>query len=215
MSGQGQSKGSIPWILFFPIVFIVQVLVAVALPHLIERHTYEVIEREELLYVQWFGRSLTHQGRYNGDVIYDAMLVNTGTESFVYRFVMPEGQSLPGEDQFAAAWFGGSMVDELFDYILLLCYRIGLTSLFLIFAGVILCTLFAHAMVDRHRRRYVFGDTDIVHNAYARTVTLVSLPLAFTVITLPITLSPLVVVALVSLCGSALSYLVLSLPKKT
>ena len=98
---------------------------------------------------------------------------------------------------------------------MLLCYRIGLTSLFLIFAGVIVCTLFAHAMVDRHRRRYMFGDTDIMHNAYARTVTLFSLPLAFIVITLPITLSPFAVVALVALCGAALSYLVLSLPKKT
>ena len=165
MSGQGQSRGSISWILFFPIVLVVQIMAAIALPHLIERHTHEVIEREELLYVQWFGRSLTHQGRYNGDVLYDAALVNTGIEGAVYRFVMPEGQGLAGEDQFATAWFGGGMVDELFDYLLLLCYRIGLTSLFLIFAGVIVCTLFAHAMVDRQRRRYVFGDTDIMHNA--------------------------------------------------
>ena len=215
MSAEGGSKGRIPWILLFPIVFVLQVIAAVMLPQFLDRHTHEVIEREEVLYVQWFGRGLTHQGRYNGDVLYDAMLVNTGVEQAAYRFVMPEGQGLAGEEQFAAAWFGGGMVDEVFNYILLLCYRIGLTSLFLIFAGVIVCTLFAHAMVDRHRRRYVFGDTDIMHNAYARNVTLFSLPLAFAIITLPITLSPFAVVALVALCGAALSYLVLSLPKKT
>lgn len=206
----------LPWQFFFvPAIMMLQMFIAITLyPYMTGRSLYSVIEQEASGYEENFGTSVQERSGAMGDKIYDTVFVVSGIERFSYDFMAPSDVNVLGSDKFNEKWFGGSMLDTVFDYLLLMSHRLGYAMIFLLFGIIFIITLLAHAFIDRHRRRYEFGDNPIVVNAYARSFTLLSVPLALIVGTLPVALSPWIMMALVAASLSSTAFVIIALPKK-
>lgn len=219
MSASSDNSGlwPLPWqIFFFVAVIMLQMFIAITLyPYMTGRSLYSVIEEEAAGYEQAFGSSVQESSGAIGDHIYDTLFVNSGIEKFSYELMAPSETDLLGADKFKEKWFGGSILDTVFDYLLLMSHRFGYSMIFLLFGMIFIATLLAHAYIDRHRRRYEFGDKPIVVNAYARSFALLSVPLALIVGTLPVSLSPWIIMALVAASLSSTAFVIVALPKKS
>lgn len=94
-----------------------------------------------------------------------------------------------------------------------MCHRFSFFLTTLGYLAFLLVAIMVHAAVLRHRKRYEFGDTPILLNLWARSITRYAFPLTFVIWTLPFALHPAAL--LFSVIGCVLGMLIwaLSMPK--
>lgn len=206
---------SVPWfVIFIPVIMVLQMtFTALLYPYFTGQHVYDLIEKEKASYVRVFGRSIAETMTNNGDAIYNTLFVKSGIEQIAYRTFVGNADVL-GSQKFQEVWFGGTILDNQFDFQLLLSYRLGFGAIFSIFAVVFLLTLFCHVIIDRKRRRYSFGDAPLLLNSYARGISLAAMPLSFIAFSLPLPIHPFMLMVCVASCAVSMCLVLVFLPKK-
>lgn len=171
-----------------------------------------VLHSERILFERVISVEADTSARSTGDSLYDALFVGSGIERMAYGD--PAGASLdPAGEALRSSGLTGRLLDNLFDYLLLLCHRFGFLVMMLAWAGFLLGAMLVHALIVRQRKRHAFGDTPILLNLWARSTLAYAFPLSFLVWTLPFALHPAVLLGSMAICAGGVMIWSLSMPK--
>jgi len=194
-------------VLMFNLLFVFTVY-----PFYFEAPFRTVIDEELASMHRFFGDDLTVRLLIRGDAIYDAVFVRSGFESVAYDFLLRR-QEQEAMEVFKNIIGLGTTMDNFFDYMLLISYR--MTSL-LILSSVAFFFLFAviaDGFVRRTMRRYSFGDSGVVVNIWSRGFAGYAIPLFVILFTFPVHLHPVVIVSGLSAMALSITVFALTLPK--
>lgn len=107
----------------------------------------------------------------------------------------------------------GPLLDNIFDYLLLMSYRLSGVGALALVGLMISAVISSDALIRRRRRRYSFGDSAILVNIWSRGVFAVLLPAAVIVILLPVAIYPVVLLTTVAVLSVSLAAFLQSVPK--
>lgn len=194
------------------VMLINMAIVTLAYSFLWEEPFTRVLQREQAYLERTLSVDASTSARFTGDSLYDAMLVDTGIERVAY------GSFDSNADEIASKVLGqtqaaGRILDNLFDYILLLCHRFSFFLMTLAYIAFLVTAIFVHAVIIRQRKRYEFGDTPLLMNLWARSSLSYAIPLTFLIWSLPFALHPLVLIASIVACICGLLFWAFSMPK--
>lgn len=171
-----------------------------------------VLQNERVMFERAISVEADTSARSTGDTLYDALFVDSGIERMAYGD--PSSASLdPAGEALRASGLPGRVLDNLFDYLLLLCHRFSFLVTMLAWAGFLLGAMLVHALIVRQRKRHAFGDTPILLNLWARSTLTYAFPLAFLVWTLPFALHPAALLGSMAVCTGGVMIWSLSMPK--
>ncbi|RWR30559.1 DUF4400 domain-containing protein [Sinirhodobacter populi] len=156
---------------------------------------------------------LQERMRFNGDVVYDAMFVDTGVEKVSYNWLTKPTGNVPGSDKIMQIRIFGQMLNDLFDYLLTLTHRLGFFIVAMTYLAWFVVALTIHGVIVRHRKRYGFGDTPILMNLWARTLLAYAIPITFMIWTWPTSVHPMFLVISLVTCVGGLAIFAFSMPK--
>lgn len=218
MAGEAQTSYDRLFVtrLFFFLALIALVnltVVALAYTFALEKPFAQVLAQERGYFGHGLGYELHQNMRYEGDRFYDTMFVRTGVERVAYEELRAAREAdVAAEAVFKLRMFG-DMMDNCFDYLLLLCYRLGFLLVSMSYVGCLLLAVVIHGGLIRHRKRYGFGDTPLMLNLWARATLSFALPITLIVWTLPLALPPIVLTASLAGCVFGMAVFAFSLPK--
>lgn len=200
--------------MFIALILLVQlIIVTFFYTFLLEKPFHHVLtaEREE------FSGALTSElhstMRFTGDKTYNTFFVNTNLETVAYNSLAVAKHDDDAIVSIKQLTMFGLMFDNLFDYGLLLSYRLGFLFVSMSFFGCLIAAAAIHGLIARHRKRYGFGDTALILNLWARSFVAYSIPVTFLIWTLPFTLNPAVLFVSLAVCAGCVATFSFSLPK--
>lgn len=197
---------------FFLLVLMASVLaLATIYPFYLEVPFREVLDNELALVHGFFGDDLTIRVLLRGDGLYDHVFVGTGVEAISYGAFLPAEQE--GMERLKEMARFGAVLDNVFDYFLLLSYRIGSLLILGSVAAFFLLAVLGDGLVRRSVRRYSFGDSSVVVNIWARSFAGYALPIFAIVFFLPMSIHPAVIAVGLGVVALSISFFALTLPK--
>ncbi len=188
-------------------------IVIAAYTFLWEKPFHTVLTAERAKFGGVLNYELHENMRYNGDKTYDVLFVKTGVEKTVYDELKNAREDDVAADAIKKLRMFDSIIDNVFDYLLLLSYRFGFFTVLFAYFACIVGALAVHGAVIRHRKRYGFGDTPILMNLWARSTLAYAIPFTFLVWTLPFAMSPIFLTLSLASCILGLAIFAFSLPK--
>ena len=201
-------------LLFVALLLFVNICIVLALyTFLWQDPFHHVLAAEKRAFGETLSSTLHASMRFNGDRLYHLLFVETRLEQMAYDDLRRARDDDPAAESVQKLQFLGTMLDNLFDYALLLSYRIGFLIIAMTYCASLILAVAIHGYVIRHRKRYGFGDTPLILNLWARTFLAYALPTAFFVWTLPFALNPTVLTASLALCVLGTGLFAFSLPK--
>jgi hypothetical protein len=201
-------------ILFVALLLFVNICIVLALyTFLWQEPFHHVLAAEKRAFGETLSGTLQASMRVSGDRLYQFIFVDSGLERIAYDDLRRARSGDAAAEAIQRLRFFGTMLDNLFDYALLLSYRIGFLIIAMSYCACLILAVGMHGYVSRHRKRYGFGDTPLILNLWARTLLAYAIPITFFVWTLPFALNPYVLTASLALfvCGTGL--FAFSLPK--
>jgi hypothetical protein len=200
-------------VFFFLMIFLVNFLVlAVIYPGFAEAPFRGELDEELAWMARFFGVDLFTRIRMRGDWLYDTALVGTGIERAIYDYFLNRPDMDATRGIWTAARFG-PLLDNIFDYLLLMSYRLSGVGALALVGLMISAVISSDALIRRRRRRYSFGDSAILVNIWSRGVFAVMLPAAVIVILLPVAIYPVVLLTTVAVLSVSLAAFLQSVPK--
>lgn len=187
-------------------------LVTLAYSFLWEKPFFPVLQIEKGFFERAISVEAATSTRFTGDSLYDTMFVDSGIERVAYANLEDNPDDLAGQ-VLRKTTAAGRILDNLFDYLLLLCHRFSFFLSTLGYLGFLLVAMALHASVIRHRKRYEFGDTPILMNLWARSTLSYAFPITFLIWTLPFALHPTLLLASVVGCVGGMLFWAFSMPK--
>lgn len=200
-------------VFFVALVLLVNFLVlAVVYPGFGEAPFRAEVDEELAWARRFFGADLAREIQARGDWLYDTALVRTGIERGIYRYFLSRPDTDATREIWTAARFG-PLLDNVFDYLLLMSYRVSAIGTQLTAGVVVALAIATDALIRRRRRRFAFGDAAILVNIWSRGLFAVLLPAAVIVILLPISIYPVVMLMPATVLVIVCVVFLLSLPK--
>ena len=200
-------------VFFLALILLVNFLVlAVVYPGFGEAPFRGEVDEELGWMARFFGPEMAVSIQARGDRLYDAALVSTGIERGTYRYFLSRPDTDATREIWTAARFG-PLLDNVFDYLLLLSYRLSGVGAQLTAGLVVALAVAADALTRRRRRRYAFGDAAILVNIWSRGLFAIALPAAVIVFLLPVAIYPVVMLLAVVVVSAVCVVFSLSLPK--
>lgn len=200
--------------MFIAMILIVQlIIVTLFYTFLLQKPFHHVLTAEREQFSHVLTPALHSTMRYTGDKTYNTLFVKTNLEEIAYNSVAIVEHH---NDTFAPLkqlTIFGRIFDNLFDYSLLLSYRLGFLFLSMSFFGCLIAAAVIHGLIARHRKRYEFGDTALILNLWARSFVAYSIPVTFLIWTLPFTLNPIVLFVSLAVSAGCVVAFSFSLPK--
>ncbi len=201
-------------ILFVALLLVINICIVLALyTFLWQDPFHHVLAAEKRAFGQTLSGNLQASMRFSGDRLYQLIFVDSGLERIAYEDLRRARGGDAATESIQQLRFFGTMLDNLFDYALLLSYRIGFLIIAMSYCACLILAVGVHGYVSRHRKRYGFGDTPLILNLWARTLLAYAIPIAFFIWTLPFALTPYVLMASLVLCVSGTGLFAFSLPK--
>lgn len=198
---------------FLALVALINLVVLASLWPAVIGQPFRTALLHELSHWQTFcGPALHARASAWADQLYDRLVVIPGLERALYGWFYSR-PDLPGSERLWAARDFGPMLDNLFDYLLLLCHRAATLALLTLLAGPTWLALAGDGLLRRARRRYGFGDSALLPALWSRAALQVLLPVATVVLLMPMALPPLLPVLAVLALWLALLLALLTLPK--
>ena len=202
-------------ILFFvALILLINVSIVLVLYTFLWQEPFHlVLSAEKRAFGDTLSSNLHSTMRFNGDKLYSLAFIQTGLENLAYNDLRQAQATDVAAEAITQLRFFGTMLDNLFDYALLLSYRAGFLAVAMTYAFFLILAVGIHGFVIRHRKRYGFGDTPLILNLWARSLLAYILPITFFIWTLPFALNPYVLATslAVSVCGTGV--FAFSLPK--
>lgn len=201
--------------LFFLALVLMCNLVAVTALYtfMLEKPFHQVLSKERAAFGHTLNSDLHETMRYSGDLFYDSFFVRTGIESVAYNNLLKSSENDVAGGAVKELKVFGHILDNLFDYFLLLSHRAGYLLVTMTYVGCLILAIGIHGGVIRHRKRYGFGDTPLLMNVWARATLAYSIPLTIIVWSLPFALNPYVLTGSLAFCVLGLAVFSFSLPK--
>lgn len=187
-------------------------IVTLAYSFMWEKPFAPVLQKEKGYFEKTISIEASTSTRFTGDSLYDAMFVDSGIERLAYANLKDDPMDIAGQvlRQTSAT---GRILDNFFDYLLLLCHRFSFFLVTLAYLAFLLIAIALHAALIRHRKRYEFGDTPIMMNLWARASLSYAFPLTFLIWTLPLAVHPTLLLASVVACVAGMLLWAFSMPK--
>lgn len=199
---------------FLALILTFNILVVVTVyPFLLEQPFWTAMQKERGYFDGALSFDLHETSRMNGDRVYNAIFVNSGLEKFVYDDLRKSKEVDIAAEALRDLSMFDQMIDNIFDYFLLLCYRFGFFIVAMTYLGWFIVALAIHGAVVRHRKRYGFGDTPILLNLWARATLAYAIPVTFLAWSLPFAMHPVALAASLVACVGGLAIFAFSLPK--
>ncbi len=200
--------------MFIALILIVQLFIVMLFyTFLLEKPFHHVLTAEREQFSDALTPKLHNTMRFTGDKTYNTLFVNTQLESVAYNSLAVAQQDDDAIVSVKQLGMFGLMFDNLFDYGLLMSYRLGFLFVSMSFFGCLIGAAAVHGLVARHRKRYGFGDTALILNLWARSFVAYSIPVTFLIWTLPFTLNPAVLFVSLAVCAGCVAVFSFSLPK--
>ncbi|PZQ48815.1 MAG: hypothetical protein DI556_13450 [Rhodovulum sulfidophilum] len=200
-------------VFFLALILLVNfVVLAVVYPGLRDAPFRGELNEELEWMARFFGPHLSESIKRRGDWFYDTALVRTGIERGVYDYFLSRPDTDATREIWTAARFG-PLLDNVFDYLLLMAYRLSGVGTQLTAGLIVALVIASDALTRRRRRRYAFGDAAILVSIWSRGVFAVLLPASVIVILLPVAIYPVVTLATVAVLSLTLTIFLLFLPK--
>ncbi len=201
-------------ILFIALILLVNALmVTVFYTFYLEKPFHQVLTAERQAFGDILSSGLHQSMRYSGDRVYDIVFVSSNLERMAYDSLRAGATDDGATRAVKELRMFGRIFDDLFDYGLLLCYRLGFLLVTMTFLGCLIVAVAIHGAVLRHRKRYGFGDTALLLNLWARALTAWAIPVTFLIWTLPVALGPVTLSTSLALCTACMIAFSFSLPK--
>lgn len=187
--------------------------VTLAYSFLIEKPFHTVLAKEREKFEGFLTPQLSDGVRFTGDKLYDGMFVKSGLEQKVYLELKEQNNKDVAGNVARRLKLFSSIIDNTFDYLLLLSYRTGFFGMAMSYFAFLILAVTVHGAVVRHRKRYEFGDTPIMMNLWARASLAYSIPITFFIWTIPHALNPAILGLSLTVCVFSLAIFVFSMPK--
>jgi hypothetical protein len=198
---------------FVALVMLVNIaVVTLAYSFLLEEPFAPVLQKERDYFETSIGVDASTSMRFTGDSLYDTLFVDTGIERLAYSSLDEDSSDIAGQ-VLLQSQATGRILDNLFDYLLLLCHRFSFFLVTLGYLAFLIIGILAHASIIRHRKRYEFGDTPILMNLWARSTLSYSLPITFLIWSLPMAMHPMFLISSVVACVFGMLFWSFSMPK--
>lgn len=199
---------------FVAVILIANIMIVVAVyTFWLEKPFFHVLKTEKGYFETALNWELFETARYNGDKFYDTLFVRSGMEEVAYEDLRNAEETDVAADAIKQLKMFGTILDNLFDYGLLLSYRFGFFSVVMGYMGILITTVAVHGAIVRHRKRYGFGDTPILLNLWARAMLAYSLPATFLIWTLPVAMHPITLAVSLTVTVVSIAAFAFSLPK--
>lgn len=199
---------------FVAVILLANIMIVVAAyTFWFEKPFFHVLKAERGYFETALNWELFETARYNGDKFYDTLFVRSGLEETAYEDLRNAEETDVAAKAIKQLKMFGTILDNLFDYGLLLSYRFGFFSVVMGYMGILITTVAVHGAIVRHRKRYGFGDTPILLNLWARAMLAYSLPITFLIWTLPVAMHPITLAVSLTVTVVSIAAFAFSLPK--
>lgn len=203
-------------ILFFMLILMVNAIILVGVfPYGLDRHFVETMHGELAMMRKVYGDDLYLQLHLGADAIYQTVIVRSGFEQFVYGYYVELQDMTGAETRLAQIFAASELVDNCFDYLLLLSYRLASILILGVVAFFLMANVVSLGLLRRQIQRYSFGDTTVLLNIWSRGLFSYAVPIFVIVVMLPMSLHPAVLMFSLGGLALAASAFIFALPKAT
>lgn len=184
-------------------------------PFQLQKPFLNQLHHEQQLMKSFFGSGIYGEIIARGDNFYDNIFVETTVEKVVYDSMIPQSSddTVDGAVR-KALGMSGAIIDNLFDYSLLISYRFSIMMIFGSVGLFMLIALIADGLIRRKKKQYGFGDSGVVANIYSRGLMFYFIPFMVIILFLPMSLHPMVLALALTILIAAFGLFFVTLPKK-
>lgn len=199
---------------FIALILLINITIVIgAYPFLWQKPFSEVLAAERSFLSGSLSFDLANSVYVSGERLYGSLFIDPGVEKLFYGTFMGQQSDDIVSRAVADIPGFGQILDNLFDYMLLLCYRFGFFIMSMTYVIFLLAAVIVHGAITRHRKRYEFGDTPILMNLWARTSLSYAIPITFLIWSLPFAVHPLALAFSMLFCLVGMALFVFSMPK--